>query len=579
MIIPTLQFDFHFGKGKTLNPVIFTNPVKIITTSDINKIHSCLEEVKKAIRDGYYVAGFMSYEATYAFYNIDQTIESELPLLWFGLFQEPIDQPIQVEQSDFSLSEWRMNVDRNAYLKRVYEVLQLIENGIAEQVNYTIPFEADFFGNSYAYYERLKAAQRSKYCAYLQFDEFDILSVSPELFFSLDNGTVTVKPMKGTIQRGKTFEEDEQKRNWLEQSIKNKIENDLIAELMQNELNLIANDVTIYDQYSIEKYPTVYQMTTTVKGKLKSNVDLINILTSLFPCGSISGIPKRETIEIIANIERKARGVYCGAIGYFAPDGDAIFNVPIRTVTIDKSKHIARYNAGGAITSRSIPDEEFNEIIAKTKVLTTFHTPFQLLETILLEDGKIFLKQYHIRRLMNSANYFDIPIHETIIQNKLKQLEKNYPKEKWRIRLLVDFDGNVTTEVYPLNETKQYRVILADFPINRQNVFLYHKTTERSTFIEHRNKLTKDDLDVLLWNEDGEITEFTIGNVVVQKNGELITPPVNSGLLPGTFRQYLLDRGEIREEKVHIDELQDIESMWLINSVRKWIKVSLQHNK
>lgn len=579
MTIPTLQFDFHLEKTDLNNPVTFTNPVKAITTDDINNVFSCLQEVNNAIHAGFYVAGFISYEATYAFYDVKKTIESDQPLLWFGLFKEPIHDSIQHNQNTYSLSDWNMIVSKDNYEQRVNEILRLIANRKTEQVNYTVPFETAFSGDSYAYYEQLKLAQKANYSAYLQLEEFDILSVSPELFFSIEGGTVTVKPMKGTIQRGKTYEEDEKNRNWLKDSVKNKIENDLISELMYNELKTIADDLYYDERYSIEKYPTVYQMTTTIKGTLKPKMNAIHVLTSLFPCGSISGIPKQETIEIIANIEQQPRGVYCGAIGYFSPNGNAIFNVPIRTVTINKKQQVACYYAGGGITARSTPNEEYKEMITKTKVLTTFQKPFQLLETMLLEEGTLFLKNQHLNRLINSVKYFNIPISENELQNELGDIERLYPTESWRIRLLVDLDGNISKEAYPLEKTEQQHVLLAKQPINKENIFLYHKTTERSMFEEHRHLITDDLLDILLWNENGEITEFTIGNVVVEKNGELFTPPISSGLLPGTFRQHLLEQGEIKERKIYVDELNYFDSIWLINSVRKWVKVNLLINQ
>lgn len=574
MTIPTLQFDFKMNNSN--NPVTFTNPVEIITTTNSNNVNLCLEKVNNAIRDGFYVAGFISYEAAYALYDLKQTIENEMPILWFGLFKEPTIKQFHVEENNFSLDEWKMKVSKHTYKERVLKALQFIQKGLTKQINYTVPFETSFKGNSYDYYIQLKRVQQAHFCAYITLDRFDVLSISPELFFSLQDGMITVKPMKGTIHRGKTYEEDLKNRMWLERSMKNKIENDLIVESMYEELKSIAENISINDRHSIEKYPTVYQMTTTIKGNLKPQVNPIKVLTTLFPSGSISGYPKRKTIEIITQLEKEAREVYCGAIGYFTPDGNAIFNVPIRTVTIDKVKSIARYQAGGAITERSCPDEEFKEILTKTKVLSTSRQPFQLLETMLLDNGQIFLKEYHLQRLLESAKYFDFEIKENEIEKQLKKLEKQYPSGNWRIRLLVDYKGEITIKVTLLEATKNHEVILAEEPINKENVFLYHKTTERTMFDKHRQKLSKNDLDVLLWNVHGEITEFTIGNIVVQKNGELITPPVSCGLLPGTFRQYLLDQRKIKEGKILIEELDQVESMWLINSVRKWIKVTIR---
>lgn len=575
MGIPTLQFDFHLNDGEQNRAIVFTNPVDIVSTYKTSEVHACLKKIEKAIDNGFYVAGYLSYEATYAFYNVNKTIDSEIPLLWFGLFERPIYKPLKNIVSDFSVGEWTMIENKHSYFKQVNDILKLIHDKQTEQVNYTIPFETIFKGDSFSYYEQLKRSQRADFSAFFQFEQFDILSVSPELFFSIEDKHVMVKPMKGTIHRGKTYEEDLRNFNWLQHSEKNMIENDLITNLMKNELHSIANNVAITERYTIKKYPTVFQMTSTIKGEMKKQIHPIDVLKRLFPSGSITGLPKKKTIEIIADMETTNRGVYCGAIGYFKPNFEAVFNVPIRTVTIDKHRGKAKYFAGGAITEHSKPDEEFKEVIAKTKVLKKKYPEFQLLETILLHDGNIFLKDEHIERLLKSAAYFDININRKKLDKKLNEIIKQYTNGKWRVRLLVDENGMTNIEIYPLENTFNNRVRLSKFPIDKSNAFLYHKTTERSIFEKHINLLKTNDLDILLWNEQREITEFSIGNVVVERNGELITPPVNCGLLPGTFRGHLLENGIIKEDKIYIDELEDITNIWLINSVRKWVKVNL----
>lgn len=575
MVPPYLQFDFTQNLGKE-NAVIFSNPVDIITTNIPDEVLLCLEEVKKAVNNGFYAAGFVSYEASYPLFQLKKNMATDFPLLWFGIFRQPSFRPLHNTRSDYSIDEWKMKIDKETYLKNVNDILKQIHSGKIDQVNYTVPFEAGFNGDSFSYYERLKRAQRAKYCAYLRFDNFDVLSLSPELFFAVNDQTVTLKPMKGTIARGKSYEEDVNNRKRLAQSIKNKMENDMIATMMQKELERIADDTQLSERCQIEKYPTVYQLTSTIQGKLKRGIDAVEVFKAIFPSGSITGLPKRESIELIANYENEARGVYCGAIGYFTPQGEAMFNVPIRTLTIDKKTKIARYFAGGGITARSKPLEEFHEMLTKTKILTTYDRPFQLLETMLLENGEIFLETYHVNRLQRSADYFDIPFRLDDVKNHLFELKRAGLKGKWRIRLLVDINGNVTLEREPLKPLMKRAVLLAKKPIDSKNVFLYHKTTERTVFESFREQLPGDALDMLLWNELGEITEFTIGNVVIQKDGELFTPPVSSGLLPGTFRQYLLDRGKIKERKLYIEDLQNIDKMWLINSVRKWVKVDLK---
>lgn len=574
-MIPKLQFDFKVNEQEDLQTLIFTDPVEIITTNKVNEVNISLKRVEEAISKGYYAAGYLSYEATYAFYKTNRTIDSAYPLLWFGVFKEPIVKEPVGASNYYTVGKWSMKESKEAYLQNVDDILEKLNNDETEQVNYTIPLNAPFNGDSYDYYKQLKRAQKANFNAYLQFDDFDILSVSPEKFFSIRDNIVTVRPMKGTAARGKSFQEDIAQYHWLQESEKNKKENDLIADLMRYELESIAHSITTRDYYHVEKYPTVYQMTSTLSGTLKDRIHPVNVLSTLFPCGSITGVPKNAAIDIIAKKETDNRGIYCGTIGYFTPNKEAIFNVAIRTVTINKLNETAYYNAGGAITKDSTAEDEYNEVIAKTDVLHRTIPTFKLLETLLLEDGVVFLEDKHIARLRNSAQYFDYPFKEAELINVLTRLKETYKYDCWRVRLLLNEHGRFSVESFPLERITNEKVIVAERSIDHHYLYLYHKTTERTIFNEHRQLLQDDYLDVLLWNKHGEITEFTIGNVVVEKDGRLLTPPVESGLLPGTFREQLIEDGTITEEKIMLDDLNEVTSMWLINSVRKWVKVTL----
>jgi len=575
MKIPKLQFDFYNSSKEGDGPIIFQEPREVITTYNIDEVASCLEKIKSAINKGYYVAGFLSYEATYALYNLKQTIDSDFPLLWFGVFNDTNKQNNHIEVGNYKVGTWKMKESKKSYLANLHIILRLIADGKTRQVNYTTPLETSFSGDSYAYYERLKKAQKAHYNAFLQFDKFDIVSVSPEKFFSIENDRVTLRPMKGTIHRGLSFEEDEKLAHWLKNSKKNQLENDLIIHLMKKELEQVAHNLSVYDQYRLEQYPTLWQMTTALTAKLNNHVHPVDLLTTLFPCGSITGAPKEETIKTIAQLERQHRGIYCGSIGYFTPSGEAYFNVAIRTVTIDKLTNKAIYHAGGAITEQSLAEEEYEEVITKTSVLTKAIPSFDLIETLLIEEGKVFLEEQHRLRLKNSAHYFAFSLDEKELDGSLSNLKRTYNEGSWRARLLLSENGELLTEVYPLEATKLSKVALAKVPIDSQQTFLYHKTTERTVYENAKEGLAEDYLDVLLWNEAKEITEFTIGNLVVRKDGKLLTPPLSSGLLPGTFREHLLANNIIEECVLHVEDLKDVTDIWLINSVRKWVKVTL----
>lgn len=570
---PVLQFDFLTDKNNS-TPLIFTQPEAVIVAENIQDVKRCFKKVEKAVNNGYYVAGYISYEATYALYDVQQnTVPNKLPLLWFGVFQQPTFDEIDTSEQ-FSIGKWNILETKEKYNESLQLIKDAIYDGVTEQVNYTVQFEARFNGDGFTYYNQLKNAQRAKYNAYLDIGAFQILSASPELFFQINDGVITVKPMKGTIHRGKTFAEDNENKRWLQTSHKNREENKLITQLMKNELEKVAHEETIdiKEIYKVEKYPTVFQMTSTITGNVLPHMSTIDILKQLFPAGSISGIPKRETLQLISELESYPREVYCGAIGYITPENNAVFNVPIRTATIDINNHIIRYGSGGAITKHSIAEEEYKEVLTKTKILNWQQKPFQLLETFGLYDGKYLVFDEHIQRLNCSAKYFDFDINLLQIKERLLQLASKYQNGTWRVRLLVYIDGNCQLEIEPLRATINTKVQLANQPINKENIFLYHKTTNRTAY----EKLVRDNVfDVLLWNEKDEVTEFTIGNIVVEINGELLTPPVQCGLLPGTFREMLLQAGKVKEEKIYKNDLRKCSNIWLINSVRKWVKVSL----
>lgn len=567
---PILQFDFN------QQTTIFSQPIQVIQTSNLSEVKQCLQQIEIAIQSGYYVAGYLSYEVTYAFLHRQMTPKaSNLPLLWFGVFKAPDKEMTSIStEQPYHVGKWKVMQTKQEYEQAFAHIMKKIQDGDIDQVNYTVPFKAHFSGNTYRYYERLKTAQNARYSAYLQLGNMDILSASPELFFQVDGNDITVKPMKGTIHRGKSYDEDMAHRAWLQSSKKNQLENKLIIDLMKEELHPITNPASIHIPalYEVEQYPTVYQMTSTIKGQLQSTITFQDMIERLFPCGSISGVPKKETIALIHELEPFARDVYCGAIGYMTPNREAIFNVPIRTVTIDHEKEQATYGAGGAITANSSVEEEYEEMLTKTKVLTLEEPTFELLETIGLLDGKLIVLEEHLIRLKRSAAYFQYNVEIDNVRKKLLQVAEQYNEEAWRVRLTVAKRGNIDIVCQPMQHMKQARVALAKKPIDRENHFHYHKTTNRVIYDQHKVE-DPHIFDVLLWNERNELTEFTIGNLVVELDGMLYTPPIHSGVLPGTFRESLLKSGKIQEKVMHTSELVNATRIWLINSVRQWVDV------
>ncbi|WP_096271407.1 aminodeoxychorismate synthase component I [Paucisalibacillus globulus] len=565
-----LQFDFN--KERTS----FINPIRIIEAYTIDQVIPALRQVQDAISNGFYAAGFLTYEAAPAFEHSMKVKDStSMPLLWFGIFESTNEVEIKKTEGSFYISDWKPNTSRENYYQSIRNIKEEIFHGNTYQVNYTIRMNANFKGDAFSYYQRLAESQSANYSAFLDIGDFQILSASPELFFHLKDQKLTTKPMKGTVGRGKTLDEDRENANWLFHSEKNRAENVMIVDLLRNDLGIIAKPgtVTVPELFSIEEYPTVYQMTSTVTCEIEEDKGILDIFKALFPCGSITGAPKISTMNIIHELESSPRHAYCGAIGYITPNNEAIFNVPIRTVLIDSNGN-ATYGVGGGITWDSNELEEYDEVMTKARVLSKSKQDIKLIETIGLKDGCLLVFENHMNRLSNSAEYFRFTCDLELIKKKTLETAQNYPVGNWKIRILLEKDGNSSIEVIPEELIGNRNIVLAKSPINQHDIFHYHKTTNR-TIYEKCLQPFPHVFDVLLWNEAGEITEFTRGNVVVELAGKLFTPPVTCGLLPGTYRKSLLDEGKIVERVISVGELNKANKIWFINSVKEWVEVQL----
>ena len=554
----------------------FFEPFQVIEAHSIEDVIPALCSVENMVqKHGLYAAGFISYEASPAF---DDALKvqppSPFPLLWFGLYSRP--EVIQLSHtstgSTSSPVNWTPSVSRTEYDHVIADIKEYILRGETYQVNYTFRMRAPFAGDAWAFFLELARAQQADYAAYIDTARYVICSASPELFFRLDGNRMMSRPMKGTAARGRTLSEDNDRARWLRHSEKNRAENVMIVDMIRNDMGRVADtgSVEVSSLFDVERYPTIWQMTSTVTAM--TDASLCDIMGALFPCASITGAPKPHTMQIIASLEKSPRSIYTGCIGFITPERNMQFNVAIRTVLIDKSKDTAEYGVGGGIVWDSISDEEYGECCDKALVLTARRPEFSLLETMLwTPDDGYFLFEYHLRRVEDSAEYFGFPVHEEQIRGKLMTMAESYPPVPHKIRLLVSRDRDITCQVTQLDETEMQqpvRLRLAENAIDSSDPFLYHKTTHRQVYDTARAAVSDCD-DVLLWNEQGEITETTIANIIVERDGELLTPPVHCGLLPGTFRAWLLDRGDIKEEVITVEAFKGYEHIYLVNSVRK----------
>ncbi|UCG25299.1 MAG: aminodeoxychorismate synthase component I [Chloroflexota bacterium] len=564
--------DRHGGRWLS-----FRRPLRVVVANNWVEVSQKLAEVECEVNErGLYAAGFITYEAAPAF---DSALvvrpPGALPLLWFGLYDraEPIDAPCG--GVPYAVGQWQPSVTRVDYESAIDRVKDYIAAGETYQVNYTYRLCAPFEGQPWGLFLDLIQAQESSFAAYLDLGSHVICSASPELFFELCGTQLVSRPMKGTVERGRTLAADRSNEEWLYHSEKNRAENVMIVDMIRNDMGRVSTigSVEVPRLFDVERYPTLWQMTSTVTSHTQSS--LVQIMAALFPCASITGAPKVSTMGIISELETSPRGVYTGCIGYLAPDREVQFNVAIRTVVVDRGGSFAEFGVGGGIVWDSGTDSEYAESLTKAQILFERRPAFRLLESLLWSpDDGFFLLAQHLDRLADSATYFGFNLDVDALLARLDEFASSFPQAPQKVRLLLERSGHVCLETAPIREARPLTLTLAGEPVPSENVFLYHKTTHRSLY-EAAKASRPDSDEVLLWNEREEITEATTANIVVKLDGEFLTPPVSCGLLAGVFRGRLLAEGIVSERVISLSDLDRCQEIYLVNSVRKWRKATL----
>ncbi len=607
------------GAGKP--PLVFENPRRVIRAGRPDEVEPALAQLEAALASGFHAAGFFSYELSYALEPKLAALMPErrgFPLLWFGVFEGQACPPNLEERRrrgdkeegssekpgclgfpyvfpspNPSRREGNLSVewDEAAYRKRFDRVKAHIEAGDVYQVNLT--FRARFScADPRGLYGRLRAAQPTSCGAYIETPDFQVISCSPELFFSLQDGYLVTRPMKGTAPRHDDATLDRKERTGLAQSEKSRAENLMIVDLMRNDLGRVAEtgSVKVPKLFEVETHPTLHQMTSTVEARLKRNTGAAELVRALFPPGSVTGAPKIRTQEIIAELESSPRGVYTGAIGHFGPDGSARFNVAIRTVAVDTAGQ-AEIGIGGGVVHDSEAKAEYAEALLKMRFLQQCYSRgsgdlrpadppenIRLIETMRWEKGKgIWLEERHRARLTASATHFGFICDGDKIFAALEDHAKAQGAPVLRVRLLLNRAGDFEITSVSLPETpvnapdKVLRFRLAGQPVDAASWQLAHKTTAREFYDDARKGAQAEGCDeILFFNSKGELTEGSFTNLFVRIPGEekLLTPPLSCGLLPGCLRAALLDSGQAREAVLRSADLDKAETVYLGNSVR-----------
>ena len=599
VLLQTARFD-----AANHTSYLYLHPLRTIYANTLEDLAKLFEELEAAIAQGHHAAGYLHYECGYHFEPRTNAPPFQrttpTPLAWFGIYAAPITfhhatglfsrtppapiQPPSLTTQPFTSVPSTFNLDTAAYAKKILTIKDLIAAGDTYQVNFTDTISLRTPLSPADAFSTLIRQQPVAYAAFINIDGNPILSLSPELFFHLEEDTILTRPMKGTMPRGLDLAEDATAALALQNDEKNRSEHVMIVDLLRNDLGRICTlgSVHVRDLFTIERYETLHQMTSTVAGTLPSQLPFYDIFRGLFPSGSITGAPKIRTMQIIRDLEARPRGIYTGAIGHIAPNRKATFNVAIRTLTLDDGQ--ATMGVGGGIVADSQPAAEYAECLLKTAFLTRAPNDFQLLETILydptLPASPFYLLDLHLDRLATSAAYFNFPCDRHAIQHQLATLAHTLTDApRYRIRLLVNPDGAATLTPTPFAPTQPTgRVRISAERTLSTDIFLRHKTTRRTLYDQaYQQALVTGYDEVLFLNERDELTEGAISNLFLRIGNVLLTPPLASGVLPGIYRQHVLETYPNAKEKVlTLEDLHTADAILICNSLRGINEVALE---
>ena len=565
------------GASGTAAPLrcVFGAPGQTLVAHTPAQVRPLLEAVQALAQQGRWCVGYLRYEAGAAFDAALAVHPADGPLAWFGVHDAPQAWPGD-EPEGPALAEWHESLTRPAFDQGMADIHRAIAAGELYQLNYTTQLHAELQGAPRDLFMALRRAQPGGYAAFIDSGDEQVLSVSPELFFDWDGEHILTRPMKGTAPRGATPEADAALATQLLASPKERAENVMIVDLIRNDLSRVAQpfSVAVPHLFRLEALPSVWQMTSDVVARTRPGTSLADVFAALFPCGSITGAPKVSAMQMIKNLEPGPRGVYCGAVGVVRPGGAATFNVAIRTVTVQGDQ--ARCGIGSGITADATADGEWQEWRHKRAFLERASQPFELLETLALQDGVLRNAPDHVARLARAAAHFGYPWDVSQVDTCLVQWVTAHPKGLWRVRLRLNARGQVQAEAFALEAAPaQVKLTLAATAFEAAgSEFVRFKTTRRAHYDAFAPQVPGV-FDTLLWNRQGELTECTRGNVALQLDGQWVTPPLSCGLLDGIGRARYLREGRLVEAVVRREDLPRATGLAFVNSLRGWIAAVL----
>jgi len=583
----TVLLESQLRSRENMRSFLLSDPLDVIMCQEPGHVSDCLDSLDDTLKQGYAVAGFISYEAGLALAHGQKSVRlHDFPLLWLGIYDRLsfTDAPLLLSRAApriplIHMDGTLIDVTREEFRDAVKSIRKLIEEGDAYQVNYTVRLLAHALQPPLTIYRYLRQSHPVPYGGFLNYGPFSLITQSPELFLKKNGQTLETKPMKGTMPRAAEMEKDRCLGNDLRHSEKDRAENLMIADLMRNDLGRIAvpGSVEVFDAFRVEPLNTLFQMTTGVRAEVEQGVTAGGILRATFPPGSITGAPKVRAMQIISDLEKNPRKAYTGAVGLFLPDGDLVLNVAIRTMIV-KEDGSFELGIGSGIVYDSSFESEYDETLLKSRFLHHGHRYLELLETILLIPGSgLHYLHEHLDRMRRSSRTLAFPFSR---QDAIKALEVflgEDPPGPAVVRLRLNRRGDFSVDISPLEPLTsggKTMVGISSVRMDPADKLLRHKTTSRELFDrELAAGREKNVVEILFMNNNGYLTEGTFTNLFVFDGSGWLTPDVSCGLLPGIWRDEFIRETGASERRLVINDLKSAERVVIGNSVRGMLEV------
>lgn len=564
---------------------LFDKPSEILTIYGLNDFEPMLSKADKKIAKNLFGYATLNYELGYLLeQRFSKFLREDKTLAHLVFFNDKNVKEIKSEsiklsaELNFKVSDFHLNTSKTEYINSIRKIKKYIAEGDTYQINYTVKGKFNFEGDIASFLSNLIFNQSAKYIAIINLVDKIIISISPELFFETNLKNIVTKPMKGTITRGVNYQDDQMKKHELENSIKNQAENVMIVDLLRNDLGRICEigSVQTTKLFEIEKYESLYQMISTVKGKLRKSVKFSDIIKNIFPCGSVTGAPKIRTMEIIRELEKEERGIYTGAIGLMFGE-KLVFNVAIRTIQFDQEMKKGTIGLGSGVVWDSKLDKEYQEVLLKSNFLIKPEPYFEIFETARVENGEVTFLNDHLQRMKQAADYFLFNYDEKKIVKKINnELKTLDAKKVYRLKIILSKPGKVDLQIQEFVQKKSViKIILSANKIHSSNKYQYFKTTNRKLYDEEYNHYKENGFfDVIYLNENEDVSEGAITNIFIRKGEVIITPSLQCGILPGIYRKYFIrTHPETKEKRISLNDLITADEIILTNSLRGAIKV------